>query len=287
MNIDQAALDLLQSQGFAAPRECARLGGLTNKSFRAQGEDYDLVVRLPGEGTEELVDRTAEKAINEETSRIGVDTPLHFFDAATGRKISDWVSNAETMHPETAREPSNMEAMGKLLARLHSEAQGEFALFDPIEKISEYERLIFQDGGTLWSDYEDVKARVLDAVARLPKRDRVLCHCDPLCENFVKDAEAGRMYLVDWEYAGMNDPLWDVADVAIEAGFDERERLAFERAYFGRDPLPEEDESVVVNMVLIDFLWSLWGEQRALYDKSLTDYGTERFERAKTNLAQL
>ena len=45
--------------------------------------------------------------------------------------------------------------------------------------------------------------------------------------------------------------------------------------------------SVVVNMVLIDFLWSLWGEQRALYDQSLVDYGTERYERAKANLAQL
>ena len=287
MAIENEVIALLESNGFAAPRECTRLGGLTNKSFRAQGDGYDLVVRLPGEGTEELVDRAAEKAINEEASHIGVDTPLHFFDARTGCKISEWVPDAETIHIETAHELGNMAAIGELLAKLHREARGDFAVFDPIEKVFDYERLIFQDGGKLWPDYEETKARVIDAVKQLPERERVLCHCDPLCENFVKDTVNGRMYLVDWEYAGMNDPLWDVADVAIEAGYDDEERLAFERAYFGRDPLPEEDMSVVVNMVLIDFLWSLWGEQRALYDQSLVDYGTERYERAKANLAQL
>src|SRR3546814_3886901 len=44
------------------------------------------------------------------------------------------------------------------------------------------------------------------------------CHCDPLCENFLDDGR--RMWIVDWEYSGMNDPLWDLGDVSVEAGFD-------------------------------------------------------------------
>ena len=287
MAIEEAVQTLLNSCGYAAPHTCTRLGGLTNKSYRAIGNSYDLVVRLPGEGTEELVDRAAEKAINEEASRIGVDTPVHYFDPATGCKVSEWVPNAETLHVETAHEPASMAAIGKLLAKLHREAQGGFAVFDPIEKLFDYEKLIAKDGGALWADYEEVKAHVIGSVEQLPKRERVLCHCDPLCENFVKDTMCGRMYLVDWEYAGMNDPLWDVADVAIEAGYDDGERRAFESAYFGREPSPEEDECVIVNMVLVDLLWSLWGEQRKPYDSSLADYGTERFERAKANLAKL
>ena len=59
------------------------------------------------------------------------------------------------------------------------------------------------------------------------------CHCDPLCENFVDDDAAGVMHIIDFEYGGMNDPMWDLADLSVEAGLDaaaEHELLA---AYFG------------------------------------------------------
>ncbi len=287
MTLENQVTELLLAQGFSAPDKLTRLGGLTNFSFRAQSADYDLVVRFPGEGTEELVDRAGEKIINTEASRIGVDTPLHYFDAETGRKISGWVPNAETMHIETAAKPDNLSAMGRILAKLHAEANEVDVIFDPVEKVFEYERLIFAGGGTLWEDYEQIKQRVLEVVEKVGDAKRTMCHCDPLCENFVKDAETGRMYLLDWEYSGMCDPLWDVADVIVEAHYDEAQQLEFERAYFGRDPRPEEVERIIVNMVLIDFLWSLWGEQRALYDPALVGYGDERFARAKVNLEKL
>lgn len=182
-----------------------------------------------------------------------------------------------------------MAGMADALRRLHESAQEVSVVFDPFEKVGEYERLILSEGGRFWDDYEEVKERVLRALAPYAgdASSRRLCHCDPLCENFVKDAESGRMYLLDWEYAGMNDPMWDVADVVVESGFADAEQRAFARAYFRREPSAEEMGRITANVVLIDFLWSLWGKQRSAFDESLTSYGDERFARCKKNLEAL
>ena len=287
MNYEQQVKELLATAGFDAPAGIERLGGLTNISYHAQSPQYDLVVRFPGDGTSELVNRADEKIINEEASRIGVDTKLYYFDERTGRKISAYVPNAETMHADTARDPQNIELIGRLFARLHSQAKPVDVVFDPVQKAGDYEKLIFADGGTLWDDYEQTKARVFEKLSVLPSPSRVFCHCDPLCENFVKDAKNMQMYLVDWEYSGMCDPLWDIADIAIEAGYSEDETMALARAYFGREPKTHEIERIFANEVLIDFVWSLWGEQRAAYDSSLVGYGDARYARAKDNLERL
>ncbi len=60
------------------------------------------------------------------------------------------------------------------------------------------------------------------------------CHCDPLCENFLDTGE--RMYIIDYEYAGNNDPMWDLGDLSVEGGFDAEQDAALLRAYFGGDP---------------------------------------------------
>ena len=287
MSHEDKVIELLESQGFSAPTSVERLGGLTNRSYRAIGSDYDVVVRFSGDGTEGLVNRAEEKMINEEASRIGVDSKLFYFDGLSGRKISAYIPHAETMHADTARKSENIELIGKLFAKLHTEAQSVPVIFDPLQKVKDYEKLIFADGGTLWDDYEQVKKQVLAATTRFPAQTRTFCHCDPLCENFVKDTESNRMYLVDWEYSGMCEPLWDVADIAIEAEYGEEEIVALARAYFGREATKQELEHIYANMVLIDFLWSLWGEQRSLYDASLIGYGDARYTRAKKNLTKL
>src|SRR5690606_33082991 len=82
------------------------------------------------------------------------------------------------------------------------------------------------------------------------------CHCDPLCENVLDTGE--RMWIVDWEYSGMNDPLWDLGDLAVEAGFDAAQEEERMRAYCGREPLPAERGRVVIYEAMCDLLWTLW-----------------------------
>ena len=135
------------------------------------------------------------------------------------------------------------------------------------------------DGYTTVVDSAQPVRRALDLnpVALAP------CHCDPLCENFLDDGE--RMWIVDWEYSGMNDPLWDLGDVSVEAGFSLAQDLEMMRAYCGREPNAAEFWRMVIYKAMCDLLWTLWGLIQHSYGNPAEDfwaYAIGRLERCKT-----
>jgi thiamine kinase-like enzyme len=124
-----------------------------------------------------------------------------------------------------------------------------------------------------------------EAVRKALKRRKLpltACHCDPLCENFLDNGE--RMWLVDWEYSGMNDPMWDLGDLSVEAGFDAAQDEEMIRAYFDGEPTPAERGRMVIYKAMCDLLWTLWGLIQ-LANKNPADdfwvYSVNRFERCK------
>jgi thiamine kinase-like enzyme len=112
------------------------------------------------------------------------------------------------------------------------------------------------------------------------------CHCDPLCENFLDDGT--RMWIVDWEYSGMNDPMWDLGDLSVEGEFDERQEEEMIAAYFGGEPTPGERGRIVLYKAMCDLLWTLWGLIQFANANPADDfwaYSVNRFERCKRLLA--
>ena len=67
------------------------------------------------------------------------------------------------------------------------------------------------------------------------------------------------MWIVDWEYSGMNDPMWDLGDLSVEGKFGERQDEEMMRAYFSGEPRPAERGRVVIYKAMCDLLWTLWG----------------------------
>mgnify|MGYP000264842433 CR=1 FL=1 len=103
-----------------------------------------------------------------------------------------------------------------------------------------YESIIKSKNVPMFGDYSDTKATVMDIKRELDAQGmsgKVPCHNDPLCENWVV-SDTDRLYLIDWEYAGMNDGMWDVAAVSIEAGYgrtdDERFSICFRASHSDR-----------------------------------------------------
>jgi thiamine kinase-like enzyme len=108
------------------------------------------------------------------------------------------------------------------------------------------------------------------------------CHCDPLCENFLDTGK--RMWIVDWEYSGMNDPLWDLGDLAVEANFDAALEREMAHAYFGREPTAAESGRIVIYKAMCDLLWTLWGLIQLANGNPAEDfeaYASTRFVRCK------
>jgi thiamine kinase-like enzyme len=261
-----------------------RLGGMTNHTYRVRLNCGEYIFRISGEGTEELIDRMAEKICTELACSLDIDAKLLYFNEKTGVKITEYIKDAETMSDRSLKKEENLTMVAKLLKLLHTCGQDTGVPFRVFDVAKEYEDFIRKNNVCLFEDYEEKKTIVLDMKEELDKKQIPLvpCHNDPLCENWIRDKK--RMYLVDWEYAGMNDALWDVADVSLEAGLDEREKEILLEAYFEGNVSSDDRKRYDTNKVFIDYLWSLWGLTRVPFDSAMQEYAVQRWERMKENM---
>ena len=153
---------------------------------------------------------------------------------------------------------------------------------------SSYEKIIEKGNFKLYEDYSQVKERIYKIKQNFDQKGNVWhvpCHNDPLCENWVLSGN-GQMHLIDWEYAGMNDGMWDLADVSIEASLTHRQDVSLLTAYFERKPTLDEWERFCANKLFLDYLWTLWGKARVPFDgESMEKYAAERYARLKENLS--
>lgn len=270
-------------------RDIARLGGLTNHTYHVtftNGEEY--VVRIPGEGTEEMIVRSDEEKSTRLACDLGVDAKMLYF-GKDGSKITEYLKNAVTMSAETLKNPVRIAQVADVFNVMHSSGADTGVPFEVFDMAAGYEKIIADMNVPMFDDYVEKKAEVmaiktaLDAAIDIKK---VPCHNDPLCENWV--VSDGKMYLIDWEYAGMNDGMWDVADVSIEACFnDEQDAILLEK-YLKRTPSLIDKKHFLASKIYVDFLWTLWAKARVPYDgQPMEDWAVERYARMKDNLKKI
>lgn len=269
------------------PATVTRLAGLTNINYLVDAGSDRLVLRVPGLGTSEYLDRSAEEVAARSAAAAGVNTEILFFDATDGLMVTRFVDGALTMHAEAFRDLGAVERAAQVLRRLHTTAAPfatDFRLFDMID---DYKRLIAEKGATLPDGYEEAEAHA-DATRRAlaaAARPLVPAHCDPLCENFLDTGD--RMVLIDYEYSGNNDPMWDLGDLSVEGLFGPEQDAALLRAYFDGEPPAHEVGRMVAYKAMCDLLWTLWGVLQHANGNSAEDfwaYAVGRFERCRTLL---
>ena len=212
----------LERLAFYTPTETAgveiqRLGGLTNRVFMVSGPRGRHVLRIPGNGTETYINRRVEAVAARAAARAGV-SPQVIATTDDGLMLTVAIENAVTMTPESFNaNPAAVARAGAALAALHRSGEKFDFRFELFSMIDDYLKILKAKNASVPEGYPQALAsaesvrRALNAQA-LPL---VACHCDPLSENFLDTGE--RMWIVDWEYSGMNDPIWDVGDFAVEA----------------------------------------------------------------------
>ncbi len=280
---------LRNAPGFenAAAQDCriTRLGGLTNLVHLVETGDRQVIVRIPGAGTEAYIDRAVEIHNARVACRAGVSARVLWADDKTGVMISEAIEGIVTMTPELfATRPGAASRAGRALADLHNSPEPFEFRFELFKMIEDYLQVLAQKDAELPDGYHEV------VTAAEPLRDLLLsgestlapCHCDPLCENFLDDGE--KMWIVDWEYSGMNDPLWDLGDLSVEAGLPPALEAELLCAYFGGQPKPHERGRVVIYKAMCDLLWTLWGLIQHADGNPAEDfwaYSLNRFERCQ------
>jgi thiamine kinase-like enzyme len=276
----RAALASIPELGrFTGPIE--RLGGLTNRVYRAG----DICLRIPGKGTEEYIDRANEAVAARQAADAGVSPEVLHFDGQ-GIMATRFVHGAVTMTPELFASRSGAAARaGEAFARLHRSGATFPFRFELFAMIDDYLGILSGKDVALPDGYHDVVAEAQGTVrAALDAHQIELapCHCDPLCENFLDTGS--RMWIVDWEYSGMNDPMWDLGDLAVEGRFGPALEEEMIVAYFGSEPRPAERGRIVVYKAMCDLLWTLWGLIQLANDNPADDfraYADGRFARCR------
>ncbi len=262
--------------------DISRMGGLTNRTYKVTVNGDDYVVRIPGEGTEELINRKDEMVSTKLACDLGVDAELLYF-GDDGSKVTRYIKDAVTMSAETLKTDENIKRMADIFKKVHTSGVNTGVPFEVFEMAGGYEKIISDNNVPMYDDYSEMKNHVMavkNEVDALIGAEKVPCHNDPLCENWVLGGE--RMYLIDWEYAGMNDGMWDVADVSIEAGFDAVCDEKLLTAYLGKTPDEKDKKHFLASKIYVDYLWTLWAKTRVPYDgQPMEDWATERYTRLK------
>ena len=261
----ERVLDILgRVEGFAGIRAAeagvARLGGLTNLVYRVTARGQSVVVRIPGEGTESYIDRAVEVHNARAAEAAGVAPAVLWADPASGAMVTRAVPGIETMTPALfATRQGSAARAGRALAALHGSGQQFRFRFELFAMIDGYLKVLAGKDVALPEGYHDVVAASGDLGAALSAHPVPLapCHCDPLCENFLDDGQ--KMWIVDWEYSGMNDPMWDLGDLSVEAEMEAAQEAALLAGYFGRAPTAAEAGRVTIYKAMCDLLWTLWG----------------------------
>jgi thiamine kinase-like enzyme len=291
--VDDAYKTLITIPGFEDLKESdvsfQRQGGLTNLVYRTETPDGIYALRIPGKGTEEFIDRAVEAHNAQVAADIGVSPEVIHADPVSGVMICRYVDDAETMTPETfPKVPGAATRAGEALHQLHTSGQTFQFRFELFAMIDDYLGVLEKLGAQLPDGYHDVvreAGSVREALDAHPA-DLAPCHCDPLCENFLDDGT--RMWIIDWEYSGMNDPLWDMGDLSVEAGFSEEQDCDMMAAYFGGVPSDSQTGRMVIYKAMCDLLWTLWGLIQHANGNPAEDfwaYATGRFDRCKALMA--
>jgi thiamine kinase-like enzyme len=204
-------------------------GGITNRNFRATLGGADYVIRLPGKDTDLLgIDRQAERLANEAAARLGIAPAV----AATLEDclITDFIVCEPVQRQDLL---DGVEAVARALRSFHDSGTRLPTSFSVPELLEAYAAIVRGRGGTLPGAYSEAVFAAARVTAALPVAVPRPCHNDLLAGNIIRVVSDGSIRIVDWEYAGMGDPRFDLGNLSINNGFDEASDERLLRAYHG------------------------------------------------------
>ena len=258
-----------------------QLGGMTNQNYLVKTTNKQYIVKFFGKGTEKLINRQDEKYNLELLKDLDLDVKNYLFDIEAGIKVNEYIESAITLDSTSIK--TKFDKIAPILQTIHAsgkELRGEFA---PFEEIKKYESLIEEK--IPYANYEAVREEVFSLEKRLADLgvDRKSCHIDLVPENFIESPQ-GRLYLIDWEYSSMNDPMWDLAALFLESEFTSQEEEAF-LSHYESEQTPVSREKIAIYKILQDAIWSLWTVYKEEQGADFGDYGVSRYQRAVKGLS--
>jgi thiamine kinase-like enzyme len=260
-------------------------GGITNHNFKVVVHGQSFVLRIGGKDTELLgIDRRDEHEASLAAARAGVAPEVVAFLEPEGYLVTRFLG-ARPIPPEELRRPENLARVTRLLRTVH-EGDAIHARFDSFRVVEAYRDEAARHGVEPPPAYAEAKEVAGAIEASRAGEAACPCHNDLLNANFLD--HDGRLWLVDWEYAGMGDRFFDLANFAVNNELSPAEDALLLRAYFGAER--EEDLATLTLMrFMSDFREAMWGVvQQAISELEFdfAGYARRHFERMRATAAE-
>lgn len=269
-----------------APRTMEELsGGLTNRNLKVTTPDGVFVARCSDVNAQALaIDRAAEFHNTTAAAAAGVGAPVHDHRPDLGVLVVGFLEG-RTLSPENLAEPGMLERVARGCRQLHAGPRflGEFNMF---ERQAGYLGTVRSNGFRIPAAYEDHAGRIEEVRRTLSLRDEgtVPCNNDLLAANFIDDGE--KIWLIDYEYAGNNDPCFELGNIWAESRLDDDQLEVLVTAYYGRHRRSRVARARLLGIVGM-YGWTLWGAiQNAVspIEYDFWGWAMERFEGAEREL---
>ena len=289
--LEKAYIALSRVPLFAGVRrenvEIEPLGSLTNMTYKVTIAGTAYALRVPGHDTWEYIDRAAEEHNSRIAAAAGIGADVLYSDARNGTAVSRFVEGEAIDAVWLNRDAETLARVTRTLSRVHGLGQRFRFRFDVFGMIERCRHLLDRLGQPLPAGYGGVERGMKAAQRALEVSpvSLVPCHNDPWPNNFI-DAD-GSIYLLDWEFSGMNDPIWDLSHLSTEAEFGPRQDQTMMETYRHGDAPEELYSRLEIYKALGDLLWSLWGLIQHANHNPLDDffaYAQERFGRCAARM---
>lgn len=262
-------------------------GGITNRNYLVDHAGERFVARIGADLLILGIDRRNETQCHRAAQSLGVAPPLaHGED---GVIVSRYIPS-RTLDPASAREPGIVAQIAQVLRQLHDGwdgLTGELLFFCPFQTSRTYVATARRLGAAFPADIDAMVETARRLSRTIAPYTPTLCHNDLLPANILDDGE--RIWIVDWEYAGMGNPLFDLAGVAANCGYSEDQEIAFLESYRGE--LRERDlyelRVLKVASLLRDALWGVVQTVVSDLDFDYHEYARFHFEKYRASLASV
>ena len=252
--------------------------GMTNRSFLFSCRNRRYIMRIPGEGTDQLINRKEEAAVYQRIRGMGICDHIVCVKPENGYKITSFLENSRVCDSDNV---DDLEKCMKKLRDFHAmgiKVNHEFNIF---EQLDFYESL-WDGAPSIYRDYKKTKDNVFKLKGYIDSqaKERILTHIDAVPDNFLF-TENGEVRLIDWEYAGMQDPHVDIAMFCIYALYNRQQVDRLINIYFENDCPDATRIKIYCYIAVCGLLWSNWCEYKRSLGVEFGEYSLRQYRYAK------
>ena len=255
--------------------------GMTNRSFLFSCKDKKYIMRIPGEGTDQLINRRQEAAVYQTIAGRKICDEIAYINPESGYKITEYLEGARVCNAENEED---LQKCMKKLREFHGQklkVDHSFELFGQME----YYESLWEGTPSAYKDYEKTKEHVLQLKDYIEANagEQVLTHIDAVPDNFLFVKENGKeeIRLIDWEYAGMQDPHVDIAMFCIYSLYKKEQVDHLIDLYFEGNCDDRTRIKIYCYIAVCGLLWSNWCEYKRKLGVEFGEYSLRQYRYAK------